>query len=222
MLADLAAWIVTHYGSLLLMMLAGACFVAAGMLAIFIWRRRDVVLGPVDAPTFTAPEPHAPPRPPKSHAAREDADTEVIPRIPGATPEPDLVDRMIALAVQAQAQPVCPFCGGPWHALCPSAPKERTEEEVAESAPIGRIPPYIAGPILRVIPSAELWPEEPKPPVDEPTQVVDLCPLTTQDLEIPTWEPPIAREVAAFRASRSETQDLTVRLDQIKDRERVA
>lgn len=43
-----------------------------------------------------------------------DATTAVIARIPGATP---------------QAGPVCPFCGAPFHAVCPSAPKERTDEE---------------------------------------------------------------------------------------------
>jgi hypothetical protein len=124
-----------------------------------------------------------------------DDDTQVIPGIPGALPPGRVfnvpagtVDRFIASLDQAA---------------------------VATDAVTQAIPG------LRVIPSAALWPEEPKsaPKESDETQVVDLCPLTTQDIEVPPAVPtPFFDAAVEYRSSRHETQDLTVRLDQIKER----
>jgi hypothetical protein len=66
---------------------------------------------------------------------RPDSDTGVVAYIPGATRP--------AVQEQQQAGPACPICGGPWHALCPSAPKERTEETVALPA-VAELAPQLA------------------------------------------------------------------------------
>ena len=51
----------------------------------------------------------------------------------------------------------------------------------------------------------------------------DECPLTTDEIRIPTaGEAPFHAQLVDETNRRAETQDLTVRLDQIRDRERVA
>lgn len=200
MLADLFVWINTHYISVLLLMLAGACFVLAGMLGIFIWRRRDVVLGEPDAPTWTEPT-VATPLPPKAHYRRDD-DTQVIPGIPGALPpETVAVERFID-AVDEATVAIAAMTGVPTEMLAPPGVSAWEAFEQIEG--------------LRVIPSTVHTEPIPVAPPDD-------CALTTDELEIPTeGVAPIAAEVSAFRNRRQETQDLTVRLDQILERERVA
>lgn len=189
MLADLAAVLTEHYDSLLLLMLAGACFVLAGLLGIFVWRRRDVVLGEPDVPTVVEPADTAIQSTVQPQPNYHRSDT-ITARIPGATPV--LTPQLAAVARYLDAEtthaieglrvipspdlgPVCPTCGGPWHALCPSAPKSGPEE----------------------------------------TQVVDLCPLTTQDIQIPDDEP--TPQYAATPAGDA-TQDLAGSLARAKER----
>lgn len=214
---DLAGWGLVIYGCA---MFLGGLY-AIGWL-IVNWG--GVTLGPdpviphVEQPTDTAIHPAVQAEP---NYHRSDADTHVLPMIPGATPpkvpdeppvakvadEPlvaDLSPQLAAVArylgdadavLDALAEPaqvieglrvipspdlgpVCPFCGGPWHANCPSAPKSAPTEE---------------------------------------TQVVDLCPLTTQDIEIPReGEAPFHDAMAA--ASNQSTQELSAAVRRAKER----
>lgn len=187
MWTDLAAQL---WPALPLFFLAACCFVLGGFIWLVAIRRHDA-LGPLPAKLADPP-------------ARIDADTAVIPRIPGASleesalgrippymladPPPDddyVCDEIIigpklrevtgptvaeldALAARLRAAPdlgpVCPFCGGPWHAQCPSAPKR-----------------------------------------------ADDCPLTTDEIRIPTDE-----TVPLYAATvRGETFDLTEKLKKV-------
>jgi hypothetical protein len=210
MLTDLAAaWINTHYLSLLLLMLAGACFVLAGMLCIFVVRHRDVVLGDDEVPTYVPPA--TVPIPLRSRHRREDADTHVIPSIPGAAPpevtkvlaeflddveEATTVLRVIEHEEEAVTAellqrvrdglkgPVCPTCGGPFgNCTCYGQSKSGSEKG------------------------------------SEATQVIDLCPLTTLAFEIPAAEPtPVFG--ALFQAhphAELTTQNLTAALERAKE-----
>ncbi len=89
MLADFL-WLVLafanhHFVLGMTLVVVGALLTAGGLAGIIVIRRRDLSIA-TEVPVFTPPT-VAVPRPPRSHAAREDADTGVIPRIPGATPE---------------------------------------------------------------------------------------------------------------------------------------
>jgi hypothetical protein len=205
MLTDLAAaWINTHYLTLLLLMLAGACFVLAGMLCIFVVRHRDVVLGDDEVPTYVPPVPTKILLPAHSHAAREDA--EVIPSIPGATREltdflADVEDVTAALRVIEHEEeavtaeliqrvrdglkgPVCPTCGGPFgNCACYGQIKSGSEKG------------------------------------SEATQVIDLCPLTTLAFEIPAAEPtPVFGALfKAYPHAELTTQNLTAALERAKE-----
>jgi hypothetical protein len=97
----------------------GLLLIGVGLLAL-VWMYRGrlgyyepeipaVIQPPTDATLIHPAEPIAP----NYHRSGE---CPVVARIPGATPE---------------AGPVCPVCGAPFHAVCPSVPKERTEETEA-------------------------------------------------------------------------------------------
>lgn len=134
-------------------------------------------------------------------------DTQVIPGIPGALPP----RHAPTIATLSAASPDQWVAQEDWINAIDSAAD--ATEAVTQAIPG-----------LRVIPSAALWPEEQKsaPEETDATQVVDLCPLTTQDIEVPAFEPPIAAATAEFRSRRSETQDLTVRLAEIRAKESAA
>lgn len=158
---------------------AGCCFVIAGVIWLVAIRRHEVTMGPpprklTDPPTVVLP--------------RADSVTEVIPRIPGATPDQlvavarmlDAVDRaadetaaltpIVGLREERiDLGPVCPICGGPFHPVCPSAP--------------GVFPPF------------------------------DECPLTTGEIEIPTLgETPVHAGIA----SREPTRDLGAVMEKVR------
>ncbi len=185
MLADFLAAV---WPALPMFFFAGCCFVLAGVIWLFFIRRHEQAMPhipPVDEQaTFVIPSPS----PPANYQR---------PRIPGATPELSAqlaavarhladVDAVAAETTHAieglrvipspDLGPVCPICGAPVHAVCPSAPKSAPTEE---------------------------------------TQVVDLCPLTTQDIEIPTFgETPEHRAIA----DREPTQELSGSLARAKER----
>lgn len=183
--------------------LAGLCFALAGLVGVIVLRRRDLTLGPppVDIPTVIAPAPFpGPTRPP---TVREDADTGVIPRIPGATAADHAArERYLAAVDEAieQAQVVCDEI-----ALVPiDGLREERIDEVPDEVPVEVIERVAAGLGFTYSPP-------------------DECPLTTGEIEIPVeGDGPIASEVAAFRNRRQETQDLTANLNQILGRERVS
>lgn len=182
--------------------LAGLCFLLAGLIGVIVFRRRDLtvddrdlVIGEYVVKPYIPEASIVPAMPVAPNYHRPDADTHVIPGIPGATPplSPQLAavarylddvdqaadetveivtafDQIEGLRVIPSAGPVCPVCGGPWHAVCPSAPKAADE------------------------------------------QLVDDCPLTTQDLVIPTYgDTPVHREIA----DREPTQELSGRVAKI-------
>lgn len=197
MWTDLAAQL---WPTLPLFFLAACCFVLGGFIWLVAIRRHDLSLGP---------DPVLPPVVHVDHPLadeRADADTHVVAYIPGATPaESALTDRRIPpymladpppdddyvcdeiiigpklrqetgpsvedldrlaarLCAAPDLGPVCPFCGGPWHAQCPSAPKR-----------------------------------------------ADDCPLTTDEIRIPTDE-----TVPLYAATvRGETFDLTEKLKKV-------
>lgn len=191
MLADLLTWI---WPALPYLFAAGGCFVLAGGLWLFLARDDQAMphIPPVDEQaTFVIPSPGPPANYHRPAAAR----------IPGATPV--LTPQLAAVArhladVDAAATetthaieglrvipspdlgPVCPFCGGPWHAVCPSAPRSAPTEE---------------------------------------TQVVDLCPLTTQDIVVPFAEPAPAFQATFDHHPRAElgTQELSGSLKRAKE-----
>ena len=128
MLTDLAAQL---WPALPLFFLAGCCFVLGGFIWLVAIRRTDVALGPLPAKLADPP-------------ARIDADTAVIPRIPGVAesalarrippylaqgwqhetvtalrtvtgPTAEETERLAArLCAPLDIGPVCPTCGGPW------------------------------------------------------------------------------------------------------------
>lgn len=189
MWTDLAARI---WPALPYLFAAGVCFACAGAAGIVVFRSREVTLGPVprkltDPPTVILP--------------RVDSDTGVIPSIPGATP-------------------VCPICGAPFHAVCPSAPKERTEDTVALPS-VEELAPQIAalGRFFEVVDEAteelavtavlvrdgnhtaaaevdEAILRRVADGLREPADVVDDCPLTTQEIP-PLLGAPLYAEASA-------------------------
>ena len=220
MLADLAAWTIRFAP---FAALAGMCFVLAGCIWIAVFRRTR----PLPRKLAEPPAPHRPLLPPKSHAAREDSDTGVIPQVGGPVGKmPVIGETGCALVLPPrpgipgatpQAAPVCPVCGGPWHAVCPS--KERTEG-VAESALV-RIPPY-----------APTWPQFP-PGLEPPTVVLrqvpgpsvdeldtlaarhrapDDCPLTTDSIRIDIHAPTPLHDAT----KRGDTVDLGAKTQKIR------
>jgi hypothetical protein len=198
MLADLAALTVEHYNSLLLIMLAGACFALAGMLAIFIWRRRDVVMGEPDVPTYVPPTPTRILLPPRHR--REDADTRAIPYIPGATRVlaeflDDVEDVTTALRVIEHDEPVTAELlqrvrDGLTGPACPTCPFGNCTCYGQKNSDMGF--DY--------------------PPSDE-------CPLTTGEIEIPTeGESPLFRQTfVRYPHAELTTQNLTAALERAKE-----
>jgi hypothetical protein len=129
-------------------------------------------------------------------------DTQVIPGIPGALPP----RHAPTIATLSAASPDQWVAQEDWINAIDSAAD--ATEAVTQAIPG-----------LRVIPSAALWPEEPKSaPTDEPTQVVDLCPLTTREL------PKLDEATPAFDTTvrRADTQELSAAMAKILERERVA
>jgi hypothetical protein len=195
MLADLAAWISTHYLSLLFGMLSVASLALACMCAIFIWRRRDLVLGVEDVPTYVPPPPTRILLPAHSHAAREDADTRpllwgrtrdgptlVIPSIPGATRElsefVDAVEDVTAvLRVIEHDEPVT------------DALLERVRNGLKDGSDKG----------------------------SDATQVIDLCPLTTLEFEIVESAPLFRETFTRYPHTELTTQNLTAALERAKE-----
>jgi len=226
MLADLITWINGNYLTLFLVMLAGACFALAGLIGVIVFRRKDLTLGEHLTVRFETPPPVYPPRAPKAHLAREDPDTGVVPRIPGATRElsPQLaavaryldavdaeetaaltpieglreerIDEVPAEVLQrvrdglADLGPVCPICGAPFHAVCPSAPKAET---------------------LSAVFAKQYLPEH------QPTQEIDLCPLTTQDIVIDAAAPHFAETFTRHPRAELGTQELSGSLARAKE-----
>lgn len=189
-----------------------------GGFALLVFHRAEVTMGPDPVvPAVDAEPTVAIALPPKAHAARDDADTHVLPAIQGALPP---------RTGGTLTNPIFVLDDGPPALVLPPRNEERTETVSVEHL----TRPYVALqgetiPGLRVIPSVgELWPEEQKSAPTEVTQVVDLCPLTTHELEVPQIEAtPLFRETFGRHPSAElHTTDLTVSLDQIAQRERVA
>lgn len=172
------------------------------------WMFRDALgyyepeIPPVIQPALEQTYIH-PVQPVAANYRRPDSDTGVVPRIPGATPE---------------AGPVCPFCGGPWHALCPSAPKERSDETVeiptaTEPQPSPLAPQFAA--LSRFFTAVD------EARADTDTAMRRLaanarpdCPLTTHELVIPTvGETPVHRAIA----DREPTQELSKTMAKIME-----
>lgn len=121
MLADFLAAV---WPALPMFFFAGLCFVLAGGLWLFVVRRHELAIGadPV-VPAVVEPATAVLPLPPKTHAARElppwaplhmyrdDSDTHVIARIPGATPEPtppeDITDEQLVAVVDGLRELPC-------------------------------------------------------------------------------------------------------------------
>lgn len=168
----------------------GAQLIAGGITAIWL-TRKELILGP--DPQIPSPPVFVPTKP---HYRVE----EVFPRIPGATPE---------------AGPRCPICGGPFHPVCPSAPKERTEETVVLPivAPVVDLAPQFAalGRFFEAV-------DEARADTDEAMRRIAAtvrpdCPLTTHEIEIPTvGEAPVHAGIA----SREPTRDLSAALEKVK------
>jgi hypothetical protein len=153
----------------------------------------DPVLPPVVEPV-TAPIP----RPPKSHAAREDDDTHVIPMIPGATPpREDIADEQLVAGLRQLP------CG-------PELARFLDDVDADIRATIAVGP--ICGTCGRPAGKCQCAPTE-------ETQVVDLCPLTTQDIVVPFAEPTPEFDTTVQRA---DTQELSAHMEKIRRRERVA
>jgi hypothetical protein len=176
-MTDLAAQL---WPALPLFFLAAACFVLAVLIGLFVVRRTELVLGadppmpPVVHAEFTI-DPDLPVAP-NYHRG----EYPVVPHIPGATP---------------QAGPVCPVCGGPWHPVCPSAPKARTEEITVALAPqlaaLGRF--------FSAVDEAQVDALRPD------------CPLTTQEipplLDAPDYDTTVRRTA---------TRDLSALMEKVK------
>lgn len=159
---------------------------------------------------------------PEPNYHRSDDDTHVIPGIPGALPP--------RTGGTYTGPPFVLDESGPAALVIP--PKTTPVDHLARR-------PYVALqgetiPGLRVIPSAELWPAAgPVCPTcggpfgncqcysqksaPEETQVVDLCPLTTQDIVVPSeGEAPFHDAMA--RESNQSTRDLSGSLARAKER----
>lgn len=153
MWTDLAAQL---WPALPLFFFAGACFVVAGTIWWVAIRRHNALVDTPTIPVVVHRDyPLAVDTHPRH--LRDDNDTCVIGRVPPylpalADPPPDDddyvhdeiiigpklrqetgpsvedLDRLAArLRTTPDLGPVCPFCGGPWHAQCPSAPKSAPE-----------------------------------------------------------------------------------------------
>lgn len=191
---DLAGWGLVAFG---------VAEVIGGLIAIvyLIVTWGGVTLGP-DPEIPPVDPPAAPvirsPSPPANYR-RPDSDTGVVPRIPGATPE---------------AGPVCPFCGGPWHALCPSAPKERSDETVEmwmatepEPSPVkpALAPQYAA--LSRFFGAVD----EARADTEQAMRRLAAnarpdCPLTTAEIQIEPADPP---EYRAASERLGDTRELS-------------
>lgn len=140
---------------------------------------------------------------------RPDSDTGVVPRIPGATPE---------------AGPVCPFCGGPWHALCPSAPKERSDETVEIPFATEPVPSPVKPLAPEFVALSRFFSavDEARADTDQAMRRLAAnarpdCPLTTHELVIPTvGETPVHRAIA----DREPTQELSKTVAKILEAQR--
>lgn len=183
MLADFLAWVLRFAPWAFL---AGLCFLLAGLVGVMVFRRREVTIGPDPViPPVRQPGPFRVPSPPApANYHRPDADTHVIPGIPGATPPLSPQLRAVARYLDAQAAddtvPLTPIAG--------------LREERIEAGPVCAT---CGGPFGACTCNIR---------ASEQTQVVDLCPLTTQDLVIPTYgDTPVHREIA----DREPTQELS-------------
>jgi hypothetical protein len=195
----------------------GVALVVGGLAAIvyMIATWGGVTLGP-DPVMPAVEQPTVPiPRPPKAHLRIEDAETRAIPGIPGATPP--VVEEFIAAvdeATRALAE-----------AAQPPAQMLATAWETFEQIPGLRVIPS-AGPVCPTcggpFGNCQCYSQK-SAPKEEQTQVVDLCPLTTQDIVIPDEaEAPVAEQVAEHRNRHRETQELSGHMAAIEARERVA
>lgn len=183
MLADFLAYV---WPALPMFFFAGLCFVLAGTIWLVAIRRHEVALGPDPViPPVHQPGPFRVPSPPApANYHRPDADTHVIPGIPGATRPLSPQLRAVARYLDAQAAddtvPLTPIAG--------------LREERIEAGPVCAT---CGGPFGACTCNIR---------ASEQTQVVDLCPLTTQDLVIPTYgDTPVHREIA----DREPTQELS-------------
>jgi hypothetical protein len=196
-MTDLAAQL---WPALPLFFLSGCCLLLGGVIWLFVVRRTELVLGadppmpPVVHAEFTI-DPDLPVAP-NFHRG----EYPVVPHIPGATP---------------QAGPVCPVCGGPFHPVCPSAPKGRNEETVA--LPVGKpaLPPQFTA-LARFLGALDESTVELAVTVAEPD---DDCPLTTR--EIPTLAVPLAVESPAWHEA-SERLGVTRELGSVMEKVRQA
>lgn len=202
---DLAGWGLVIYG---------AGMVVGGVIAIvyLIATWGGVTLGPDPViPPVAAPDTVVLPRPPKSHAAREDDDTHVIvARIPGATPE--LTPQLAAVARYLDdVEAVTEATTAVHHELGVTAWETFERVEGLRVIPSsGPTCPTCGGPFGACACYGQK--SAPKP---DPLDV-------TQDIVVPFAEPPIAEAVAEHRNRQRETQELSAHMAKIQDRERVA
>ena len=147
----------------------GLIFGGIVALAVFAWRN----LGEVPPPPRKLADP--PPRWAPLHRA--------VPRIPGAT-------RQVVQEVQEQqAGPVCPVCGGSWHAACPS--KERTDETV-QLPPVADLAPQFVA-LRRYLAALDETAAETDKAMGRLVDDLagrDDCPLTTQEIPDVTLQDP--------------------------------
>jgi hypothetical protein len=189
----------------------GTGLIIAGILAlaVYAWRNLgDVQGGPLPRKLASPPaapnwhrssEPHI-----RQHWRREDSDTQVIPSIPGATPQAAGMGTGIFDGGSATAGPVCPTCGGPF-GNCQCYSQKGSTEAAALAPPYAALSRFFAA-------------------VDEAHQETDAamhgivedlagrdCPLTTQ--ELPPLDAALPMHDATVRAS--DTRDLTVDIAKI-------
>ncbi len=224
MLADFLTWI---WPALPAFFLAGVCFVIAGVIWLVAIRRHELAMGPDPeippvpaAPPATIPSAPAPP----NYVRREDQDTHVVARIPGATPV--LSPQLAAVARYLDDVDAATEATAAVHRELGVTAWETFEQieglRVIPSS--GPRCPTCGGPFGNCAcyqKSAPMFATEPTPsPVREPeeTQEIDLCPLTTQDIRIPDDEP--TPQYAATPAGDA-TQELSARMAKIRDKERV-
>ncbi len=200
MLADLAAQL---WPALPLMALAGLCFILAGALWLFVIRRHELMLGDADVPTYVEPATVPIVLPPTAHLAREDADTHVI-VTPGAVAlerwASNVEEFGVVLTEALEGLRVIPSSDPP------PDDDDFVHDEIIIGPKLGPVCNVCGGPFGGCTCHIKSAPR-------------NDCPLTTDEIRIPT-----SGETPAYTATvaRAETQDLTVRLDQILERERVA
>jgi hypothetical protein len=189
--------------------------VLGGLIAIayLIATWGGVTLGP-DSVIPPVVEPAAVPaaRPPKSHAAREDDDTHVIPGIPGALPPETVAVQRFVEAVDEATVVLAEAVQPPLQMLVTAWETFEQIEGLRIIPSSGPVCPTCGGPFG----NCQCYSKS--APMDSgETQVVDLCPLTTQDIEIDSSAPHFAETFTRHPRAELGTQELSGSLARAKE-----